>query len=77
MGDDNKVGLDLLQEALRLDPDSELYKSSYKRGKKVCRWIDEAQQMIFRRDFLQASQLLEQACQTFEPFPTHSASELG
>ena len=28
--------------------------------------------MIFRRDFAQAGQLLEQACQTFEPFPTHS-----
>lgn len=72
MGDDNRVGLDLLQEALRLDPDSELFKTSYKRAKKVCRWTDEAQKFMFQRDFTQASQLLEQACQTFEPFPPHA-----
>lgn len=66
------VGIKLLQEALRLDPDSEDIKTSFKTAKKVQRCLDDAKQKMFSRQFQEAVELLTSCVEIFEPLPPKS-----
>jgi len=69
---DMKVGIKLLQEALRLDPDSSDIKHSCKTAKKVQRQIEEANKKIFSRKFQEAVELLTSCAEIYQPFPPRS-----
>jgi len=71
MGDLN-VGLKLLQEALRLDPDSAEMKTSFKAAKKVQRSMEEARTKEFSRHFQEAVDLLTSCVEVFKPLPPKS-----
>ena len=73
MGDDPKVAIQLLQEALRLDPDSQAYKQSYKQAKKVQNAMTEAQKCMFTRKFEEAISNLTVSIETLQPLPAKSA----
>jgi len=73
MGDDPKGAMQLLQEALRLDPDSEGYKQSYKRAKRVQAAMTEARKLVFRRAFGEAVARLTDALEALRPLPAKSA----
>ncbi|KAL7536816.1 hypothetical protein ACHAXR_009937 [Thalassiosira sp. AJA248-18] len=62
-----KSGIQLLQEALRLDPDDEDIKKSYKMAKKVKDSTETAQQKMFSRQFTQAVDLAALAIQQYQP----------
>jgi DnaJ family protein C protein 7 len=66
---DAKIGIQLLQEALRLDPDSQPIKQSFKMAKKVQGWMETAQRKIFSRQFLEAIDLLTSCIQHYQPLP--------
>lgn len=67
---DAKVGIQLLQEALRLDPDSSTFKKSYKQAKQVHDWTTLAQQSMFSRNFSQAIETLTRCVEAYKPLPT-------
>jgi DnaJ family protein C protein 7 len=64
---DTALGLKILLEALRLDPDSQLFKDSFKRSKKVSAWMQEAKQKVFQRSFSEAVPLYAQCIETCQP----------
>ena len=64
MGDDINTGIKLIQEALRLDPDSKSIKASLRRCKEVRTLMEQAKSDIFRRRFEEAGSCLTQAIQT-------------
>ncbi len=70
---DAKVGIQLLQEALRLDPDSSAFKKSYKQAKQIQEWSTLAQQSIFSRKFQPAIDYLTQCLDAYQPLPSKSA----
>lgn len=65
-------GLKLMQEALRLDPDSQQIKMSYKSTKKVKAWIEEAKTYMFRRSFKETVESLTSCINECEPLPPKS-----
>ena len=67
---DAKVGIQLLQEALRLDPDSNIFKQSYKQAKQVQEWMTTAQQAMFSRKFPMAIDHLTQCLESYQPTTT-------
>jgi tetratricopeptide (TPR) repeat protein len=74
MGDCNddenaKLGMRLLQEGLRLDPDSDQLKQAYKRAKQVNEWMTTAQRHLFSRNFQEAADLWTQCIQHYKPLP--------
>eukprot|EP00980_Cylindrotheca_fusiformis_P031212 scaffold25998_cov122-Cylindrotheca_fusiformis.AAC.5 len=69
---DSAVGLKLLQEALRLDPDSSEIKQSFKIAKKVKDSMDVAQTKIFSRNFEEAVELLTFCVENYKPLPPKS-----
>jgi len=64
---ESKLGIQLLQEALRLDPDSEEIKRSLKTTKKVNQCIETAQQKMFSRKFAEAIELISFGIQHYQP----------
>jgi len=73
MGDDPGVAIQLLQEALRLDPDEQSYKQTYKQAKKVQTATAEAQKCIFVRKFEEAIGHLSVSIETLRPLPSKAA----
>lgn len=73
MGDDPKVAIQLLQEALRLDPDSNPLKHSYKQAKQVHQSMAEAQKCMFSRKFEEAVSTLTLCIETYQPLPAKAA----
>lgn len=71
---DAKVGIQLLQEALRLDPDSTTFKQSYKQAKQVQEWLTLAQQALFSRKFQTAIDHLTQCLEAYQPTITTSTN---
>jgi len=69
---DGKVGIQLMQEALRLDPDSSDLKMSYKQTKQVYEWMNEAQKMTFARKFDDTVDLVTKCLDTYRPLPSKS-----
>ncbi|CAJ1942004.1 unnamed protein product [Cylindrotheca closterium] len=69
---DLKVGLKLLQEALRLDPDSAEIKNSFKAAKKVEQSIEGAKKKMFSRNFQEAVDLLTSCVDIYKPLPPKS-----
>ncbi|KAL3928503.1 MAG: hypothetical protein SGBAC_012626 [Bacillariaceae sp.] len=69
---DMKVGIKLLQEALRLDPDSEEIKNSFKAAKKVERSMEEARKKMFSRHFQESVDLLTSCMEIYKPLPPKS-----
>lgn len=69
---DSAVGMQLLQEALRLDPDSQEIKESFKTAKKVKDSMDSAQKMVFSRNFQEAVNLLTFCVEQYKPLPPKS-----
>ena len=66
---DAKVGIQLMQEALRLDPDSKELRQSYKTAKKVNESIQEARKKMFARHFKETVELLTFGIQQYHPLP--------
>jgi DnaJ family protein C protein 7 len=58
--EETEMGIKLLQEALRLDPDSDEIKVSLKSCKKVKECMDVARQKMFNRSFIETVDLLTQ-----------------
>jgi DnaJ family protein C protein 7 len=69
---DFQLGLQFLQEALRLDPDSLSFRHSYRQAKQVHEWMDLAQKSSFSRRFQDAYDLLTRCLETYNPLPTKS-----
>jgi len=67
---DAKVGIQLLQEALRLDPDCEEIKLSFKLAKKVDRWLMAASKQVFSRQFQPAVESLTSCLQAYQHLPS-------
>lgn len=64
---DAKVGIQLLQEALRLDPDSAIFKQSYKQAKQVQEWMTLAQEAMFSRKFQMTIDYVTQCLESYQP----------
>ena len=76
-GDDFKIGIQLLQEALRFDPDSEPIKKSLRVAKKVKEFMELANSKIFSRQFQLAVDLLTACLQEYQdPIPLPPKSPL-
>ena len=73
MGDDPKPAIQLLHEALRLDPDSDTFKQSYKKAKRVQKAMEQAQKCVFTRKFEEAIDLLSISIETLRPLPAKTA----
>ncbi|KAG7350699.1 chaperone protein DnaJ [Nitzschia inconspicua] len=68
-----ETGIKMMQEALRLDPDSEEIKRSFRSSKKVKSWMKEAKQKMFVRAFAEAVDLLTSCIDQCDPLPPKSA----
>jgi hypothetical protein len=66
---DATVGLKLLQEALRLDPDSHDIKQSFKIARKVKECLEMVEKKIFSRNFSDALNLLSFSVDHLQPLP--------
>lgn len=73
---DAKLGIQLMQEALRLDPDSKDLKATYRQAKQVREWMEATQQAMFTRKFDQAIELLTQCLETYRPSTLPPKSKL-
>jgi DnaJ family protein C protein 7 len=71
MGDGN-LAIQLMQEALRLDPDSQEIKNSYKQSKQVHEWMLLAQKTTFERKFDQTVDLITKCLDAYRPLPAKS-----
>ena len=69
---DGPVGIQLMQEALRLDPDSQEIKSSYKLSKQVHEWMLLSQKATFSRKFDETIDLMTKCLKVFFPLPAKS-----
>ena len=69
---DGSLGIQLMQEALRLDPDSQEIKKSYKQSKQVHEWMLLAQKATFSRKFDETIDLLTKCVTVFCPLPAKS-----
>lgn len=67
---ESAMGLKLIQEGLRLDPEAAEIRTSYRSFKKVKEWMDQAKQHMFRRHFKDVVELLTQCMD--ECAPTNS-----
>lgn len=67
-----ETGLKMMQEALRLDPDSEEIKQSFRSFKKVKGWMEEAKQKMFTRAFAETVDLLSSCVEQCKPLPPKS-----
>ncbi|KAL3911241.1 MAG: hypothetical protein SGILL_007358, partial [Bacillariaceae sp.] len=66
------TGLKLMQEALRLDPDSKEIKVSYKSTRKVKAWMEEAKKKMFHRGFTETAELLSNCIDEYKCLPPKS-----
>jgi DnaJ family protein C protein 7 len=69
---DAAVGIQLLHEALRLDPDSKEIKQSFKTAKMVKESMESAQKKVFSRNFKEAVELLTFCVENYKPLPPRS-----
>jgi DnaJ family protein C protein 7 len=66
---DLDVGLKLLREALRLDPESSSIKTTLRQSKQVKELMETAKQKVFHRQFQEAVDLLTRAIELCQPLP--------
>jgi tetratricopeptide (TPR) repeat protein len=72
---ESAMGLKLIQEGLRLDPDAVEIRTSYRSFKKVKEWMDQAKQLMFLRQFKDVIDLLTKSieeCESASSLPPKS-----
>jgi DnaJ homolog subfamily C member 7 len=70
---EGEIGVKMMQEALRLDPDSEEIKNSVRSFRKVKELMERAKQKMFRREFAETVDLLTNCFEKCEPLPPKSS----
>ena len=68
-GEDSEGGCKLLREALRLDPDNKEAKLILKQCRKVSKYLKEARNAVFHRQFEKAVELFTNALDESDPLP--------